>query len=309
MFKFFSLFVLVTVASLSSTAYSTTPTEDLGSNSVSSAYARLIEAEHQLLNSELALEATKSARFESLLADGHVSWLENRQQKLVVDILQAELVAYEQFEAQTIETLTDGEVKFELNSGSVKSDSIETQIKSRLATIQELQQQLASLRQTEAKLAHGIATLPTSDPWVAGDRLRHAVTGNQANVVAAKIVLLERLNELQNKTNTTSKFVSATEQGSTVTAGWKRPSKDSSSMTLMIAQAELQIKLSQHHLSNDTQRLADLQELAAQGMATNQSLIESQEKSRCNSKAVDGTARKSWLVEERSGSQLELGSF
>ena len=57
-------------------------------------------------------------------------------------------------------------------------------------------------------------------------------------------------------------------------AAWKRPAKDSSSMQLLITQAKLQIQLSGHHLSNETQRLADIQALASRGMATAQSVGE-----------------------------------
>ena len=265
-------------AGLSSTAYSIVAIED--SDSVSNAYARLIQAEHQLLESELAVEAKKSASFQSLLADGHASWLENRQQKLVVDILRAELAAYAQFETQALATLTDQEIKFESNIGTMKSGSTEP----RLGTIQELKQELATLRQAEAKLGNGLVTLPASDPWAEGYRMRHVVTGHKANVVAAKIALLERLNDSRNKSNESNEInnapeiVATTEQGHTFTAAWKRPSKDSSSMKLMVTQAELQIQLSQHHLSNDTQRLTALQELATHGGATAQSIIEAQEK-------------------------------
>ena len=112
MFKSYLLSAVMIFAVLSSNAYSIVAVED--SDSVSSAYARLIQAEHQLLVSELAVEAKKSASFERLLADGHASWLENRQQKLVVDILQAELAAYEQFETQAMDTLTDREMLLSL---------------------------------------------------------------------------------------------------------------------------------------------------------------------------------------------------
>ena len=267
------LFVLLIFVAWSPAAYSDVANADLDRNSVSNAYARLIQAERQLLKTELAVEAKKSADFESLLADGHASWLENRQQKLVVDILRAELAAYEQFESQTMETLTDGEITFASNFGSVKDST-----KTRLETIQELQQELTSLRQAEAKLAHGVMNLPANDPWVMSSRLKNAVTSQQANVVAAKIMLLEQLISQRDKTNESSKFVSATQQGSAFTAAWKRSLKDSSSMKLMIAQAELQIQLSQHHFSNETQRLANIQDLKARGMATEKSMIESKQK-------------------------------
>ena len=275
MFKSYLLSAVMIFAGLSSNAYSIVAVED--SDSVSSAYARLIQAEHQLLVSELAVEAKKSASFERLLADGHASWLENRQQKLVVDILQAELAAYEQFETQAMDTLTDREILFESNIRSMKTGSIKT----RLATIQELQQELTTLRQAEAKLGNGVMTLPAGDPWAEGYRLRHVVAGRQANVVAAKIALLEQLNDSEdgiNETDEVPEIVATIEQGSAFTAAWKRPSNDSSSMKLMITQAELQIQLSQHHLLNETQRLTALQELSTQGGATARSIIESQEK-------------------------------
>ena len=273
MFKSYLLLVLMTVAGLSSSV-SATEIDDVGGDRVSNAYADLIQAEHQLLKSELATEVKKSASFEKLLADGHASWLENRQQKLVVDILKAKLAAYEQFESQAKETLTGRRITFESKFGSMDKNSIQT----RLAAIEELKQELTSLRQTEQKLANGIVTLPANDSWAESYRLRHALTGHKANVVAAKIVLLERLNTSQADTNKKSMLVSATEQAATVTTAWKRPSKHSSSMQLLITQAELQIKLSQHHLSNETRRLTSLQELAGRGMTTKRSTVESKSK-------------------------------
>ena len=202
LFKSYLLFALATVASLSSTAYSAVAT-DGNSDQVSDAYAQLIQAEHQLLKSELAVEAKKSANFEKLLADGHASWLESRQHKLVVDILKAKLAAYEKFESQATATLTGRKIELE----SIATDSIDA----RPTTIQELQQQLKSLRQAEAKLANGVATLPADDSWAEGYRLRLALTGDQADVVAAKISLLEQLNALQKETIEASGFVSTTE--------------------------------------------------------------------------------------------------
>ena len=274
MFKFYFNFVLLIFAGSPCIAYSADAAEDFGSDGVSNAYARLIKAEQQLLKSELVVEAKKSANFESLLADGHASWLENRQQKLVVDILKAELVCYEQFESQAMETLSDGQIRFESKLGAVKSNSIET----RLAMIQEFRQELTTLRQSESKLAHSIMNLPGNDPWLQGDRLRHAVTVGQADVVAAKIDLLEQLNALQIETNETTELVSATEKGSTHAAAWKRPSQDSRATKLLITQAQLQIQLSQHHLLNETRRLTDLQDLVARRMATEESVTESQKK-------------------------------
>ena len=264
--KSFLLLVFIVASGLSSTAFSAVPGADRDSKSVSNAYAQLFQAEHQLLKSELAIESRKSTSFESLLADGHASWLENRQQRLVVDILKAKLAAYEQFEPQAKVALTGEELKFE-HAGA---DSIQT----RLATVQELQTELATLQQKEQKLAHGLATLSTNDSWAEGYRLRHALTSHQANVVAAKIVLLERLNASQDHTNSASELVSTTDQAATFTAAWKRPSKDSSSMQLLITQAELQIQLSQHHLLNESRRLTGLQELADRGMATKRAVIE-----------------------------------
>ena len=274
MFKSFLLLVPIVFAGLSSNAYSADTTEDVGTRSVSNTYARLIQAEHQLLKSELVVEAKKSADFEELLADGHASWLENRQQKLIVDILHTELACYERFKSQAMATLTNGPVPFESKFGSAKINSIET----RLAMIQELQKQLTSLQQSKAKLAHGIMTLPANDPWLQGDRLRLAVTGHQTDVVAAKIELLERLNTLRSATDKTNKLVSATDKDTSFTAAWKRPSKDSRSIKLMITQAELQIQLSQHHLQNETRRLTDLQELSVRAMATENSVMESNKK-------------------------------
>ena len=275
MFKSYFLFVLTIVAGLSSTAYlastmAASTIEASKDDRVSNAYGRLIQAEHQLLKSELAVEAKKSASFNSLLANGHASWLENRQQKLVVDILNAKLTAYEQFKSQAQTMLTDGEIK---------SDSMEKGlVEMRQTTMQDLQKQLTSLRQAEEKLAHAVVTLAANDPWLEGYRLRHAVAGRQVDVVAAKIMLLERLNASPEETAAASVNDSTTDRASTFTAAWKQPSKASSFMQLLITQAELQIKLSQHHLTTETQRLASLQELVGRGMATQRSLVESNEK-------------------------------
>ena len=274
MFKSSLLLVLAIVAGLSSTAYPAVASDEINNDSISNAYARLIQAEHQLLKSELAVEAKKLTSFESLLANGHASWLENRQQKLVVDILKAKLAAYEQFESQANTTLTGEEIEFESKFGSAAKDSIET----RLTNIQELQQELTTLRQTEDKLARGLMTLSANDSWAEGYRLRHAVTSDQADVLAARIVLLERLNASRDRTSQASELVLATDQAATFAARWRRPSKESSSMQLLITQAELQIQLSQHHLSNETQRLTSLQELAGRGMVTGRTVVEVQKK-------------------------------
>ena len=274
MFKSFLLLVLLSVAGLSSTANSAVVLEDTDSEILSNAYTRLIQAEHQLLKSELAVESKKSASFESLLANGHASWLENRQQRLVVDILKAKLDAYEQFESQAKATLAGGRISFESKFGSSKTDSIDA----RLAAIQELQRELTSLRQAEQKLSNGITTLSANDSWAEGYRLRHALTGDQADVVEATIELLLQMNASQEQTNDESKLVSATAPATTGIAAWKRPAKDSSSMQLLITQAELQIQLSQHHLLNETKRLVSLKELAGRGMATQRSTIESEKK-------------------------------
>ena len=241
--------------------------QDLDNDGVSNAYARLIEAEHQLLKSELAVETKKSANFESLLADGHASWLENRQQRLVVDILKAKMVAYEQFESEANGTLTGGEMNF----GATETNTNEM----RLEIIQELEKELASLRTAEEKLATGIVGLQANDPWVEGYRLRHARTVSQADVVAAKISLLKQMNALQDESNQSPEIVSTENQAGTFTAAWKKPAKDSSFTQLLISQAELQIQLSEHHLLNETQRLASLQGLADRGMATERSVMES----------------------------------
>ena len=257
------------VAGLSSTAYSAVAMDGPDGDSVSNAYAQLIKAEYQLLKSELAVEAKKSASFEKLLANGHASWLENRQQKLVVDILNAKLAAYKQFESQVMPTLAGGKLKLESKFKSINSDSDEL----RLELIQELQKELASLRQSEEKLGHGIASLPADDSWAEGYRLRHVLTRHQADVVAAKLMLLERLNVQSDKVGE-SEFVSTTNPPVASTTGWKRPTKDSSSMQLLITQAELQVQLSQHHLLNETQRLASMGELSGRGMVTERSMIE-----------------------------------
>ena len=268
MFNPYLLLVLMAVTGLSSSACCVDAADN--NYSVSDAYARLIHAQHQLLKSELAVEAKKSDDFESLLAQGHASSLENRQQKLIVDILAAELAAYQPFVSRAMTTLTEAEIKFETKA----TDSIEM----RRAAIQELQQELTSLRQAETKLGRGLATLSASEPWTQGYRLRHAVTSHQADVVAAKIELLQAMNASENDTYKASKTVSATKPRSTSTAAWKRPAADSTTMQLMITQAELQIQLSQHHLSNEIQQLTGLQELATGGMATDQSIVESKEK-------------------------------
>ena len=104
------------------------------------------------------------------------------------------------------------------------------------------------------------------------------MAGHKADVVAAKIMLLQRLNASRDEAIAASEIVSTADKASAVAAAWKRPSKNSNSMRLLITQAELQIKLSQHHLSNETQRLTSLQELVGQGMATQRSLNESQTK-------------------------------
>ena len=258
------------VAGLFSAACSAIAIEAPDSDSLSNAYARVIQAEHQLLKSELAVEAKKSAKFHSLFADGHASWLESRQQKLVVDILKAKLAAYEQFESQANETLTNAKIKSGSKSTSMEKASIEMHS----AMIQELQQELTALRQAEEKLASGVATLPANDPWAEGYRLRHTMTAHQATVVAAEILLLEKLHTFSDQSNDASELVSTSDEASTFTAAWKRPAKNSSSMKLLLTQAELQIQLSQHHLSNETRRLNSLQELAGQGMVTQRSITD-----------------------------------
>ena len=195
MSKFFLLSVLVTVVGLFPTAYPTIAKSDVDNDGLSNAYGQLIKAEHQLLKSELAVEAKKSASFEKLSADGHASWLENRQQKLVVDILKAKLAAFEKFESQAKETLTGGSINFKSSFGATETSSNEL----RLTAIQELQKELTSLRQKETKLAQGISTVTTNDSWAKSYRMRHALIGDQADVVAAKIVLLKQMNDLQDQ--------------------------------------------------------------------------------------------------------------
>ena len=271
MFKSYLLLFLVTVTGLSSTAFAKDGNKNVDLDHVSDAYVQLIQTEHQLLNSELALEVKKSASFESLLANGHASWLENRQQKLVVEILKAKLAAFENFERTATQSLIGSPIMLESLFRPMETDSIKT----RAALIEELRTELATLRQAETKLANGIATLSTKDSWAEGYRLRYVRTGNQADVVVAKISLLEQLNTLQKEIDNESVLVSATEQASTFTAAWRRPAKDSISMQLLITQAELQIELGQHHLSKESRRLEALQDLSGRGMANQQTIFES----------------------------------
>ena len=270
MFKSYLLLFLVNVTVLSSAAFANDGNKNVKRDHVSDAYLQLIRTECQLIKSGLALEVKKSASFDSLLANGHASWLENRQQKLVVDILKAKLAAFENFEKTAMQSLTGSPIILESLFRPMKTDSIKT----RSALIEEL----ATLRQAEAKLANGIATLSSDDSWAEGYRLRYAKTSNQVNVVAAKISLLKQLSALQKEVDNDSALMSATEQASTFTAAWRRPAKDSISMQLLITQAELQIELSQHHLLKESRRLAALQDLAGRGMANQQITFESKNK-------------------------------
>ena len=143
MFKSYLLLALTIVAGLSATACSASANEALNTDNVANAYAQLIDAEQQLLQSELAVEARKSASYTKLLASGSASWLENRQQKLVVDILSAKLTAYQEFASQAKATLTGGEIEFE----SAGKESAEM----RQTAMQGLQTELTSLRQADSR--------------------------------------------------------------------------------------------------------------------------------------------------------------
>ena len=255
---------------LSLTADSVSAAEAVGKNSVAKAYSRLMHAEHQLLKSELAVEVTKSASFKNLLANGHASWLENRQQQLIVDILSAKLAAYERFETQSHAAMAGGKLKVESKLKSTGQDASEMS----QTAMQQLQEELTALQQEKEKLTNVVLSLPGNDPWAEGYRLRNAVASDRVDVVAAKIELLEQLNASRIRTKAASDMVSTAKRASTFTAAWKRPSKDSTSMRLLIIQAELQIKLSQHHLTNETQRLASVQELVGLGMSSQRSVIE-----------------------------------
>ena len=64
-------------------------------------YDQLLKAEENLLKAELAVENEKLNRLNRLLANGHATWLETRQQKLDVDILSAKLKFFAEYRTTT----------------------------------------------------------------------------------------------------------------------------------------------------------------------------------------------------------------
>ncbi len=220
-------------------------------------YDQLLKAEENLLKAELAVENEKLNRLNRLLANGHATWLETRQQKLDFDILSAKLKFFAEYRTTTPQSEIR-ELMPWLSSTAANQ-----------ATLQELKQQLTEAQQTAQKLNVAIHSPHSNDRQRRSYRLRHSVAVSQAQVLHAKIEMLQQPSE-QPATTQSAEFQFASLQD-------HRPVTPAV-QAMLLEQAELQVELTQQYLNRERQRLKSFTELSQLGVVNQRSVDQMHDK-------------------------------
>ena len=228
------------------------------------AYVVLLQAQKQLHNAEYQSSAHRLRTLESLMADGHASWLEVRRQQLATTNLLAKANAYNQYVdlARSVLAESDGEIhqdsawldgQLHFTDMHVRTENgFQLEAGQTDDMIQQLNQDLAEQQEQVAKLAAGSASS------------RHQAIQHRLNVANCEVAVTQaRIGWLQGLDSTSQQ--NAMQPVSLTDSHGVGNSKLASAA---IAQCTAHSAIIEHLSAMEQERLGKVRELQAMAMTS-----------------------------------------